>query len=195
MVGITGSAEQMTSQKRIMNALAGLLGKLSYNSISVQSICDAADVSRKTFARHFASKEDVAIAQIRADFMEPIRALLNIMSFKEVANSTRLLYKRNYDVFYEHRGYYLKVIDALGIMWFVQQHMDATLALGDAPYAGNKIGEDGAVGDGIEADFVRHFFSGVGALGIKWWVEHDFCISSEELANLVARWGYARLDG
>ena len=195
MTGFTGNAEQATSQHRIMNAMAELLEKFPYNAISVQSICDKADISRKTFGRYYQSKEDVVIAQIHADFAEPIRALLSIMSFKNVADSTRLLYKRSYDAFYEHRAYYLNVIDAQGIMWFVQQHMAASLALGDIPYSADKIGEENAQGKNLEADFVYHFFAGVGAMGLKWWVEHDFCISSEELATLVAKWGYARLDG
>ena len=195
MTGFTGNAEQATSQRRIMNAMAELLEKFPYNAISVQSICDKADISRKTFGRYYQSKEDVVIAQIHADFLEPIRTLLGVMSFKNVADSTRLLYKRSYDAFYEHRAYYLNVIDALDIMWFVQQHMAATLTLGDIPYAENRIGEETARGENLEADFVRHFYAGVGAMGIKWWVEHDFCISSEEMAALVAKWGYARLDG
>ena len=195
MTGFTGGAEQATSQQRIMNAMAELLEKFPYNSISVQSICDKADVSRKTFGRYFQSKDDVIIAQIRADFLEPIRTLLSVMSFKDVADSTRLLYKRSFDTFYEHRSYYLNVIDALGIMWFVQQHMAATLALGNIPYSADSIGEENARGENLEADFVHHFYAGVGAMGLKWWVEHDFCVSSEELATLVAKWGYARLGG
>ena len=194
-MGFTGAADQMTTQQKFMSALIELLEKFPYNAVSVQSICDAAGLSRKTFARYFQSKEDVVIAQIREDFAEPIRTLLSVMSFKDVDNSTQLLYKRSYEAFYEHRSYYLKVIDTLGIMWFVQQHMNATLALGNIPYTKDKIGEENALGQNLEADFVRHFYSGVGALGLKWWVEHDFCISADELAAMVAKWGYARLDG
>ena len=194
-MSFTGAIGQMTTQQKIMDSLVTLLEKFPYNSVSVQSICDAADISRKTFGRYFQSKEDVVIAQINEDFAEPIRKLLSVMSFKDVENSTQLLYKRNYEAFYARRGYYLKVVDALGIMWLVQQHMDATLRLGNMPYTADKIGAENALGENPEADFVQHFYAGVGALGLKWWIEHDFCISADELAALVAKWGYARLDG
>ena len=194
-MGFTGVAGQATTQQKIMAALAELLEKFPYNSVSVQSICDTAGLSRKTFGRYYQSKEDVVIEQIRVDFAEPIRTLLSVMSFKGVENSTQLLYKRSYEQFYAHREYYQKVIEALGIMWFVQQHMNATLSLGDVPYSEDAIGAENVPGENLEADFVQHFYSGVGALGLKWWIEHDFCISAEEMAALVAKWGYARLDG
>ena len=54
------------SRKRIVDILICLLGKKSYESITVSELCRKAQVDRRTFYRNFRNKEDVMEFHISA---------------------------------------------------------------------------------------------------------------------------------
>jgi len=58
------------SKKWLCDALLELLQEKPYNSITITEICDKAGLVRKTFYRHFTSKESVLVAVIDLMFQE-----------------------------------------------------------------------------------------------------------------------------
>lgn len=59
------TTEKGASQQQILEkTLLSMMKEVPYDDISVRSLCQAADVSRRTFYRLFASKEDVLFALI-----------------------------------------------------------------------------------------------------------------------------------
>ncbi|MCR8658655.1 TetR/AcrR family transcriptional regulator [Paenibacillus endoradicis] len=56
------------SKKWICDAFLELLQEKPYNNITITEICDKADLVRKTFYRHFNSKESVLVAVIDSMF-------------------------------------------------------------------------------------------------------------------------------
>ena len=69
------------SRKRIVDSLICLLGKKSYESITVSELCRKAQVDRRTFYRNFKNKEDVMefhIQEAMAGKVTPEEALANM---------------------------------------------------------------------------------------------------------------------
>jgi len=58
------------SKKWLCDALLELLQEKTYNGITITEICDKAGLVRKTFYRHFTSKESVLVAIIDSMFKE-----------------------------------------------------------------------------------------------------------------------------
>lgn len=172
------------AEGRIREALMALVDKMPYEAISVQGICDEAGLSRKTFSRHFSSKEDVVSSQLRADIADPVRSILELLPMHDIAHSDRILLMRTYGAFYEHRDYYRKVVDALGPSWLFEQCIASSDTLGDLPYEANGL-------DAHEVSFVVALFGGMSATALRWWLADDFRTSPEDLVDLVVKWGYA----
>ncbi|MBR2789712.1 MAG: TetR/AcrR family transcriptional regulator [Eggerthellaceae bacterium] len=174
----------MSTKSDIMVAFASLLGELPVNSISTQAIFNRAGVSRRTFGRYFSGKEDIVIAQMKQDFEDPIRALLNLMPFEHMDNATKMLYARNFNALQANWPYYSAIVDGWGLPWLIRRYTNIALELEriSVPLA-----------DGItpeEQDFARHFFAGIGGVAVQWWIESGFCVSAEDLADFVDTWAY-----
>ena len=57
--GPLGADEDSSVRLRILRGAAAVFGKRGYGATAVEAILDAAGVSRRTFYKHFRSKEDV----------------------------------------------------------------------------------------------------------------------------------------
>lgn len=62
------------SRRLLKTALSELLGERDYDAITVQEICDRADVARSTFYTHFESKEDLLFAGVDQHLMRLVEA-------------------------------------------------------------------------------------------------------------------------
>ncbi|MBT8488226.1 MAG: TetR/AcrR family transcriptional regulator [Gemmatimonadetes bacterium] len=62
------------SRRLLKGALSELLGERDYDGITVQEICDRADVARSTFYAHFESKEDLLFAGVDKHLMRLVVA-------------------------------------------------------------------------------------------------------------------------
>ncbi len=67
--GVKINAGRMRSMVRIMSAMLELLGEKPYDSISVTEICERSKVTRKTFYRHYESKQDVIEGSLDTMFL------------------------------------------------------------------------------------------------------------------------------
>ena len=171
------------TEETIRAALKSILTVLSWQSVTIQGVCDKAGISRKTFLRYFSTKEDVVVSQIEQDFFRPIETLFSLLSFPEVEISGTVLLERTYDAFIKNKDYYQRVIDGLGMAWFTQRIASGPELLGKKPYARYGL-------SCVEESFAIHFFNHLNAAAFTWWIENDYPVSPKELANLVFAWGY-----
>ena len=175
------------AEEKVREALMALVARMPYDAISVQGICDEAGLSRKTFSRHFASKEDVVAAQLRADVSDPIDAILDLLPTHEIENSSQILLQVAYRAFYSHRDFYRRAVDSLGVMWLVERYLEVGDLLGRKPYDPDEVADH-------EMSFAMSFFNGASAIAFKWWYEEGFQTSPDDLAALVVKWAYARFE-
>lgn len=174
-----------STEEAFLDALGKLMERFPYDSISIQGICDKAGFSRKTFSRYFSSKEDLVIAKLRRDVVNPTENVMRAVPVTEVVNPAKLLLTRAYSAFYENRSFYKKIYNALGPLWLMEQCIQLGTSFGSFPYENDGIYSE------TEISFVISLYSAVTAIALRWWIEHDFAVTPEELANLVIKWGYA----
>lgn len=173
-----------TTEEKFRAALMTLMERFPYDSISIQGICDEAGLSRKTFSRHFSSKEDVAAAQLRADIAVPTATVLSVLSATPFPNSSRVLLRHAYGAFYDNRSFYEEVVQSLGLVWLSENVMAAGKWIGTVPY------EKDGISDERELDFVVSLYSGITATALRWWMENDFSVSPDCLVDWVIKWVY-----
>ncbi|MCI8366783.1 MAG: TetR/AcrR family transcriptional regulator [Eggerthellaceae bacterium] len=172
------------AEEKIRKALLTFMERFPYDAISVQGICDEAGLSRKTFSRHFASKEDVVTAQLRADIAAPTATVLSVLSAAPFNDSARILLLHAYSAFYDRRAFYTSVAKVLGLPWLSEQVMAAGKWIGTVPY------EKDDITDEREMDFVVTLYSGITATVLCWWLQNDFVLSPERVVDLVIKWVY-----
>lgn len=68
----------LRTRRTLRDALIALLYERGWDAVSVQDICDRADVGRSTFYTHFADKEELLVAGFE-DLRKTIRAQLGPM--------------------------------------------------------------------------------------------------------------------
>lgn len=71
------------TDRDIKRAMLELIRKEAYSQIRIEQIMQEAPVTKVTFYKHFASKDDV-LESIRQDMLEEMRDKLNIVSEKSV---------------------------------------------------------------------------------------------------------------
>ena len=77
--------ETVNSKEWIAESLFKIMERKKYNGISITEIAEKAGVDRRTFYRHFKSKEDVITYKIRELSKEYEKVLLSKKSFKTQA--------------------------------------------------------------------------------------------------------------
>ena len=75
------------TDRDIKRAMLELIRKEAYSQIRIEQIMQEAPVTKVTFYKHFASKDDV-LESIRQDMLEEMRDKLNIVSEKSVRGDT-----------------------------------------------------------------------------------------------------------
>lgn len=79
------------TDRDIKRAMLELIRKEPFSQIRIEQIMQEAPVTKVTFYKHFASKDDV-LESIRQDMLEEMRDKLNIVSEKSVRGGVKLLY-------------------------------------------------------------------------------------------------------
>lgn len=90
--GVKVNAGRMRSMVKIMNATLELLKTKSYDGVRVTDVCEAAEVTRKTFYRHFESKQAVIEASLDTMFF----AITRQFDFNETPPRAIILYAFEY---------------------------------------------------------------------------------------------------
>ena len=79
------------TDRDIKRAMLELIRKEAYSQIRIEQIMQEAPVTKVTFYKHFASKDDV-LESIRQDMLEEMRDKLNIVSEKSVRGGEAILH-------------------------------------------------------------------------------------------------------
>lgn len=170
------------TESRICAAYRDLVEHRPIESISIQMICDKANLSRKTFSRYFSDMKDVAACQMKADFVQPINDLDRLLLGQNLGVTVAL--ERNLNVFKDNASYYTGIVKEFGINWFTDQLADFALELDFSPYASFDLKPD-------ELDFVEHYFAHAVAAAFRWWLLRGMDLPANEVARYINNWLYA----
>ncbi|MCL2403237.1 MAG: TetR/AcrR family transcriptional regulator [Coriobacteriia bacterium] len=117
------------SKKRLFAALMQLMSEKEYHTITISELSDKAQVDRRTFYRHFKSKEEVLDLIIVEAFQ------------KHVANLRKLPQRENYDVckaYFELLSHYvnfLLLLEKHNLLSIVQRRVAEYLPLLDQMFS------------------------------------------------------------
>lgn len=78
---IKSDAQVKRTRKWIVDALLKLMDKYDYNNITISQIAQYAEIDRRTYYRHFSSKEDILSSYIRNIAKEYESFILDLQSF------------------------------------------------------------------------------------------------------------------
>lgn len=176
----------MTSQKKIREALLALLSTFPYDQINLSSVCQKADISRRTFSRYYSSLEDVVVDLIKDDFGKKADTLITVLPSQLIGASGKLVFFSIYESVYQRRAFYQAVVRGLGMPWLVTTIVKISLSTGDDFTPLDNVSD-------VEADYARHFFALASAGTIAWWIDRGFQPSPAEVARLIDDWAYGRL--
>ena len=79
------------TDRDIKRAMLELIRKEPFSQIRIEQIMQEAPVTKVTFYKHFASKDDV-LESIREDMLDEMRDKLNIISEKSVRGGNTILH-------------------------------------------------------------------------------------------------------
>ena len=176
----------MDAHDTILQTFKELVIETPYASITISSISKRADVSRKTFYKYFESRDDVALEQLREDFVFPVQNIAVLLPLSEIKSSTRLMMERLYRAFFENRAFYRHLIAGIGKQAFIDMFTRETGALTYQMYLSNNVAE-------IEARYAADILTGANALSLIWWLDHDD-LDYHQMANLNMKWVATRLN-
>ena len=152
-----------------------------FDGITISSLCSKAGISRRTFGRHFSGIGDIVDAQIREDFVEPVRQLRNLLPMEEIKSSPILLIERMFQTFYENRDYYSKLLHYRGNMSLVEAITREISILNREIYSTYDMTPE-------DRDFAVYLFASTQAMIFVWWIREKEDIPPKQMAKLYHSW-------
>lgn len=186
----------MEVSEQIVNAYRTLLNSEKYNKVSVAAICSQASVSRNTFYKYFADKNEVGDAIFYEDLIKPTVVISKHLSgIDEMDNMTPVLLRNTYQRVLDNRIAYENLLTGMGKADFIDR-MNGVLLKWTGSFAG-------AYGLSVdERDYAANLLASSQVAVLVNWIEKGFALSPEQLAGFCEFWRFscwrtlaARRDG
>jgi AcrR family transcriptional regulator len=173
----------LRTRRSLRDALIALLVARDWDSISVQDICDRADIGRSTFYTHFADKEELL-----AGGFEDLRQALRLQRTTPAAPADPLRFARGV---IDHAHEQRQLFRAL-----VGKRSGHTVYQGFRKLVVDLVKEDLARSDwGTEpVDAIVHYVAGAFLELLTWWVDARSGLQPSELEALFRRMTSPALD-
>ncbi|MDR3053340.1 MAG: TetR/AcrR family transcriptional regulator [Coriobacteriales bacterium] len=162
-----------------------LLKTTTFDKISISDICKRAEVSRKSFYKHFASKEDIIEAQIHEDMVQPTKDLRKLLPLEQIKSSPLLATEQFHVRIYNNRDFYQNLLEHFGKAPLVEIITRQITNLNQEIFSTYGFEED-------ELRFMCHYLGAVQAMMISWWLEGNLDIEAKQFAGLMNDWSFAR---
>lgn len=164
----------LRTRRMLRDALIALLGERGWDRVSVQDLCDRADVGRSTFYTHFVDKEDLLVGGL-----DDLRKMLLAQRPPSTSAGSGAL------------GF------VTGLIEHVDQHQRLFRALigKHSGYVVQKrfrqllvsLVKDDLAGRGPQADAVAHYVAGAFFELLSWWLDGRNPLGPPELEDLFRR--------
>lgn len=172
---------QQKSRKIIFEAFSDLLGKKSYNHITVQEIIDLANVGRSTFYAHFETKDELLNALCQEIFVHIFSDVLSAEKSHDFSNGSNALTDKLTHLLYHLKEQKTDIASLLGgessdiFMGYFKSYLEQLFC-----------GHEFAFSLHIPKDFVSNHYVSSFAEAVKWWVKEDMRTSPEKIVEYYA---------
>lgn len=161
-------------------AFTELLEKKSFESITINELCDAAMIRRTTFYKHFTDKYDYFSFYL-SNMIQTSKDHVSIDIIKEnPIEYTMLRLSEHLDFMRTHKKLVQKLINSNLIFFYYQ-----TLQKQIADELRDIMTQVGDFEDSTETDFIITLYAGSLISGMGWWIEHPDDLSEKEIASLI----------
>ena len=173
----------MDTKQAIQESFRGLLKTTPFGKITVANICEAANVSRKTFYVYFHDKNEIVENLFLEDIIRPIGDLHNLLPRVDVESTPLLLIEKLYQSFYEHREYYSNIVDNM----LQSQNIFTKVAI-DKIYELDLhiLSELGFRSNKRELEYAAYFFASSQAMLLQKWIRDKMPLSPSKMAQLYS---------
>jgi AcrR family transcriptional regulator len=169
----TNDRRVQRTRRTLREALVSLLLQRGWEGVSVQDICDRADVGRSTFYTHFADKEELLVGGF-----DDLRQALRAGSGPAPDAKAPLRFARGLiDHASENQRLFLALVGKRSGYVVLKRFRDMVVALVREDLAGLR-------GTGPARDAAVHYLAGGFLELLTWWLESRNSLSPEEVERL-----------
>lgn len=174
----------MDTRDAILAAFTALVARSSYGAVSVEQICQEANVSRRTFYRYFEDKQAALRAVLEADLIKPVHDIHDLIDSDSLKSSPTIIYGRALRKVYEKRDFYGKVLTRSEPA-LLNLYIDMVVPI-------NKDSQGMVDVPAQEAEFASYLIAASSAYALAKWLDEGCRVPVEEQTRMCLRWIYGR---
>ena len=168
----------------VFQSFIKLLEAHTYKEVSISALCKAAGISRRTFYRWYNGIEDLVVALVRKDFIDPVRQTRSVLPLDEIKSSTLLMTERGINTVNENKVLYQKLLDYNGYKSLAETIIDETYLLSLEIFASY-------IENVTELEYAAYEISAAHAMVLDRWLRGQFNVTPKQLARFTTDWLYA----
>lgn len=170
----------------VKEGFRSLLTSMPYNKITVDHICEAAAISKKTFYKYYSSKQDLLEDFYESEFLSNVYVIRKAIPVDKIDQAPLAMTTRDFEVFYENRELFCNLLQNYGEAELANLIIKLTEKVNRVIY--EEVGLSGT-----ELLFGAFFVASSGAMTKIRWMKNGFDQSPKELAALYFEWALSRL--
>jgi AcrR family transcriptional regulator len=173
----------MQAADNLINAFRELVATSSYDKITISDICAKAQISRKSFYAHYASKNDLLEQVFYTDIVKPLEDINALLPMTSVQSAPQLLTETIFKKIQESPLFYQNLfgysdnegsaIRDIAITLLTRQFSKLNLSI---LHFGSSNDED--------AEYLSFYFAAAGVALISKWVREKMTLPPETLATI-----------
>lgn len=164
---------------RIIDSFYNLVMEKDFITIKVIEICDAADVSRKTFYKYFKDKNDIVEKILIKDVVIPMQKLRELYINRSLPSG--LILEWQYEQFYNDRKFYKRISAFTGQNSFYEFVLKYSSEIISKKLEPLHIPI-------IEKEYMTYFYASSHAMLLVKWIKDGMVIPPNQIASYYERW-------
>lgn len=164
---------------KIIDSFHRLILEEDYKRLTVSEICEAAQVSRKTFYKYFKDKNDIVEQILIKDILIPMNKLRELYINMDLP--TGMILEWQYHQFYNERKFYKRISAFTGqnsFYEFILNHMSLIISDKLKPL---HLPE-------VEHEYMTYFYASSHTMLLVKWIQDGMIIPPKQIASYYEKW-------
>ena len=164
---------------KIIDSFHSLIMKRDFKKLTVSEICEAAQVSRKTFYKYFKDKNDIVEQILIKDILVPMNKLRELYINMELPSSMVLEWQ--YQQFYKERKFYERISSYTGQNSFYEFILNHTSRIISEKLKPLHLSE-------VEHEYMTYFYASSHTMILVKWIKDGMIIPPKQMASYYESW-------